>query len=198
MTGLIAARRFPHGRAVALFGGAGVSPVTLFSDDFTRADSATTLGAGWTAITGTWGIASNQAYNPSATANAYAVVDAGTADCTVYATMSAIATQSGIYVRSTDGDNWIRLIRNSTSLILQKSVAGTLSTVATLATGLTFHSGDVFRLTMSGQSFSAYLNGQPQGAAQTINDFETVTTHGIGIAAGVATARWDNFKVTTP
>lgn len=41
----------------------GGGSTAVFSDDFTRADSALTMGAPWTAVQGTWGVRSGKGYS---------------------------------------------------------------------------------------------------------------------------------------
>lgn len=198
MAGLISQRRFPHGRAVALFAAAESDDGVLFSDTFTRADSATTLGSDWTAITGTWGVSGGNAYNPSGTTNACAVVDSGAADALVQVTLSdttASVKTIGLYVRVTDADNWIRFVFSAGALFLQKKVAGAATaTVKTVTQAVAV--GDVLGLRLSGASITGLLNGADVlGGAQTVSEFTTIANHGIGAATGTSTGRWRSFKV---
>ena len=171
----------------------------MLFDSFNRADSATSLGMAdtgqvWQAITGTWGISGNRAYNPSATADAFAVVDAGVADCSVEVKLAVLSTSCGLYLRVTDALNWIRVIRDSAVLRLQKRVANSTSTPYSV--GQAFADGDVLRVVLSGSTISFAVNGVAVGTPQTVVEFMDVTKHGIGTAGGSSVARWDGFRVT--
>lgn len=192
MTGLIGARRWPHGRGVALFSGSRV----LFADAFDRADSASTLGDLWTVIAGTFGIASGQAYTPLGDSNAIAVTDAGTANCRVRVTMAKRNTFSGLYLRVVDASNWLRYVAaDSGHMVLVRSLDDTLTTVATLAATVA-STGDIYEADMRGTAITLYLNGARLGDPQTVTDFATATKHGIGTGTGSALILFDDYRVT--
>ena len=181
--------------------GAGCAPIV--SDSFTRADSATSLGTAdtgqtWSAITGTWGIASNQAYNPGADTNAMALVDAGVSDCTVRLKMAARGSSSGMFLRATDASNWIAFVNGSSTVMsLIKSVAGTVSTVVNITTTVAL-TNDVYQAVLKGTTITLFLNGAQIGTPQTVTEHATATKFGIGLAnhASATNIRWDDFRVT--
>lgn len=197
MAGLISQRRYPHGRAVALLG-----TRTLVSDTFTRADSATTLGTAdtgqaWVAMVGTWGLAGGQAYLVSATADAAAVVDAGVADCTVRVTIpTAAGAVCGLTFRLTDASNYWRVVRSGVSnVVLQKTVAGARTTVATATA--TIADGAVLEVRGAGSAISVTLGGVLLTALSVSDAFNaTATKHGLHCNNN-ATTRFDGFRVTT-
>lgn len=195
MTGLISRHRWPHGRGVALL---GRRPIVF--DAFNRANSTSTLGKAdtgqsWSAITGTWGISSNQAYNPTGDTGAFAVVESGVANGIVRATITARRTTSGIYFRVVDSDNWLRMVcHSSTAMDFDKCVAGTVTEVAQV-TLLTLKDGDVYGVRLNGTQVILELNGSRIGSPQTVTDHATATKHGIGMETASTTSRWDNFQV---
>jgi hypothetical protein len=69
--------------------GSGISNV-LFSDNFDRADNASSMGASWTVVAGTWGVLSNQGYCAGDQHNAIVTAPvAGLANYTVTADLKA-------------------------------------------------------------------------------------------------------------
>jgi hypothetical protein len=182
--------------------------VTQVLDTFTRADATSPLGTAdsgqtWTAAVGTWGISSNQAYtsaaNSSGSQGALAVVDAGTADCTITLDVNNVSvsnTQGGIVFRYVDNSNFWCFIRydngGTQQWYLDRIVGGSSTAVATANAG----SGttDTLQVLLSGSSIVCKLNGTTV-TTQTDSTFVTATKHGLNIynSTGV---RLDNFSLT--
>lgn len=90
---------------------------TLATDGFTRADSVVTLGSletgqPWTALTGTWGISSNEAYMVSTTLDGVAtfnVLATQSIDITahIHTTATVNRTDRGIVFRCIDTNNFL-------------------------------------------------------------------------------------------
>src|SRR5689334_12682212 len=107
------------------------------SDDFNRADNASTLGtpsdagSAWSALEGTWGISSNQAYNPTADGQGTAALESSIADAQVQATL-ATSGGSGLIGRATDGNNYILFARADASNVkIYSRVSSSFNELAT-------------------------------------------------------------------
>lgn len=181
--------------------GGGAAFVTI-TDAFTRADSAVSLGStegtnvkAWSALSGTWGISTNAAYNPSATADGAAVIDASATDVTVTLSLAAGGT-AGICFRATDASNYYRACRFGTDLQLQKRVAG-VNTSLVADFPYTPVANDVLVVIASGSSLTVKVNGVTRLTA-TDSTYLTQTKHGICCSTGDAALRWDNFSVSSP
>ncbi len=168
-------------------------------DDFNRSDSSSSLGtpsdggSAWTAQAGTWGISTNKAYCPSG--SGIVGLDSGTADVDVQATLSqsGAANDCGVAGRIGDANNLLFLRRNAGAYDLYKLVAGSFTG---LFTGVgTYADGDVVKLSMSGSTIKAYVNGVQIGTTQTVTDLVTNTQHGFRDGSG-AQGRYDDFSIT--
>lgn len=183
------------GTAIAL------SRKVLVTDTFTRADSATTLanaetGQAWSALTGTWGISSNQAYLAvNAGVDDYAVVDAGISDGTVTVTFGAPANNQYLAFRATDANNvFVASSTTSTTLNLYRRSTGTYNQIGTASH--TWATGDVVSVWFVGAAITVSVNGVALITA-TDSFQQTATKHGIGAGSSGTSWRWDNFKVTS-
>lgn len=171
-------------------------------DTFTRANSATILsateglGQSWSVLgSGVFGITSNQAYPVSSVTNNPAYLDVGTPDVIVVvsvATYDGSANEEGIYFRLADANNWWRLIRSTTTILLQKRVAGATTTVASRNRGFT--NGDIYKVRAYGNQILCYLNDALVISTEDAAN-NTATKHGFGQGTGNSNARFDNFKI---
>lgn len=186
-------------------GGTAVAAVTIAADTFTRADSTTDLGTTetgskvWTQKTGTWGISSNAAYTSTfAGTGIYtlAIIDAGTADCSVAVTIGAIQ-HFGPAIRVTDANNFLTAEVSSGDITLYKVQGGGFTNLGTYTAPMTV--GDVVKLTAAGSTLSVFHNGVARIAASS-SFGSAVTTHGLAISPGgsPSTARFNDFTLTTP
>jgi hypothetical protein len=174
-------------------------------DDFNRANTTNGIGtsssgAVWSAILGSWGISSNQAYCSTAdTADHVALIESGKADLTVSADILMNNTNPGLIFRGQDGTNYMMaLVLGSTGqLQFYKRVAGTYTSLGLSASAL-FTSGTTHNLsvTASGSSLVMKLDGTTR-LSITDSTFATQTKVGFRNANGSSsiTARWDNLMV---
>lgn len=153
-------------------------------DNFNRGDSVFTLGANWTAYTGTWGIFSNAAYSPdsfslnafagwtadSFSGDHYAQAVAGTAFSTGKISPSVRVQVSGDGILYYTGD----IVSVSDGVI----IAGVGAVV----------SGDVMRLEVVGATVEFFVNGVSKGTGTT------ALTGGVaGLYAGLNTLTIDDW-----
>jgi hypothetical protein len=178
------------------------------ADTFNRADSTSALGTTttgaktWVQTAGTWGIASNKAYVSSGTASqvCIATVDAGVADCTISATMTAGSnSNAGIAFRVTDALNFYQVdtkVAGGTNVVLFKCVAGAFTAI-TIPAASAFVSGDIITVVLSGTGITLKKNGTTF-ASVTDSTFTTQTKHGLYVEAGTGVsspARFDDFSI---
>lgn len=157
---------------------------TYWSDTFTRANSATTMGStstgalAWTAQSGTWGITSNDAYDaaPTASTNHSVVVSDTHADGTISVTIGSIGTNGGspgIIFRATDDSNYLMFSGGGT---VYTRIAGTFTSLG--GSGQSLVNGDVLTVTLNGSSITARINGSViWSGTSTFN--QTATKHGL-------------------
>lgn len=167
-----------------------------FSDTFDRADSTTTLGSYWSALSGTWGIGTNKAYAVTGASHNFVTHDAETPDVTMTVTVGGSSGgQMGLCFRVTSTGNCYALNFNAgANITVQKVVSGTFTTVGTVA-GFAATS-DVMTLTCKGSQITVKKNGS------TVLDFAdstwlTATQHGLysNGSQPAATRAWDTFTM---
>lgn len=171
---------------------------TLFSDPFTRADSAS-LGANWTEPEGNTNIVSNQArvVTGSGTmrnARTTTTAHAATADQKVSVTVRTEGCDGGPVVRSTGAthDQGYAIEAYSTGIdLLRIGVGGTTVIASGLGSGVAV--GDVLRLEVQGSTLRVYKNGVQQGANQTDTTITAAGMAGFGDFAN--SCDYDDFLV---
>lgn len=181
----------------------GADGMALVADRFDRVDSSTTLGAGWTADAGTWGISTNQAYAATPTFNGRAYMDAGQADVWVVAEVTSgsdLGGWFGLLLRRSASGTFMRLYNNgSANIYLQKFLAGAyddqvFSTYAAFATSQTKR----WLAGCYGNQFRIFLNGDETVIQPTTDTGGNHTSGtGFGLFGGDAPSgqRWNNFAV---
>lgn len=165
------------------------------SDNFNRADSATSIGApsdggsGWTVSAGTWGITGNTLYRASGSGYAVAYLDAGVSAGTVSAKMTAAAS-AGIAMRVADGTNFVWLQCTGGTVYLWKRVAGTFTQLGSTYSG-GYTTGDTFSLTVDSAGNWVAKKNSTSIITATDNVHNTATGVGFGWESNSAT--WDDF-----
>jgi hypothetical protein len=181
----------------------GLSPA-VFGDNFTRADSATSLGTSssglaWTTSSGTLGIAGNKAYVVADT-NSKAYVEIGISDFKAGVEFSALGTTTGdeswFLFRYSSSSNYFRFgcSRNSSGnyvLALQTVIGGVVADITiTNMTRYLLVANDRLEIECVGNMISLYINGILIGT--TINsNFATATK--IGLQSAKSNTSWDNM-----
>lgn len=175
------------------------------SDDFNRADNAASMGStsgggvAWSALRGTWGIASNQGYTatPNGSATDIAVVETGVADGTVTVTLPTAPTtpsECGLTFRAVDISNWFVVQSAGTALKVYRNVAGTVTEIGSAASQRPA-SGDTLSVVMSGTSIVVKRNGSTV-ISLTDSAHTAATKHGLNnYQTGT---RFDSFDFTDP
>jgi hypothetical protein len=152
-------------------------------DNFTRANSSSSLGSpsdggsAWTALTGTWGISSNQAINITGGTNNIAVLSSTFSDVSATFTLPTYTfgvTQVGVVVRASDANNFI-FLEAAQGIFLKKYVAGSLNQI--IATGSPA-SGDRYQIVCIGSTITCYQNGVLLFIV-TDSFNQTATNHGL-------------------
>jgi len=178
----------------------GSVPPGHVSDSFTRADSSTTMGSAttgqvWANSRGTWGISSNQCYNPVSGAPSAVTIGLGSFNGVAEVTLTATgaSTECAIWFRWTDFNNtyFIDAVPGG-HYQLFKRVAGTQTTLVTGAANCA--SGDTVRVQFSGSSIKTWVNGVPD-----IDTTDSSITSGtfVGLRNGADTStRYDNFMAS--
>lgn len=107
---------------------------TTWADDFARADSAVSLslansGQSYTVDTGSLGISSGRAYNPTPS-NSRGLINLGTGGQNIHMAgqLQTLGTQAWFIFRAVDASNFWRLGLTSGNMRLQKIVGGSVAT----------------------------------------------------------------------
>ncbi|WP_159502472.1 hypothetical protein [Microbacterium sp. 18062] len=189
--------------------------VVVFADDFARPDGSiigqhTPIGdLVWTKYVGGSDpgsdvvIRSGSAGPTIASSNllVMGLVDAGTADGILIATFNAGEGNTANFLpfRFIDGSNFLQMTVISGNWVLRKRTGGTYTIL--VATGVPKAPGDVFTITLRGNSVIVAINGE-----ERVNilepDHATATRHGIGSLPTPGNAdpssTWRDISLTIP
>lgn len=160
-----------HARVVNVQSWSAQDSIAAFADRFDRANSTTSIGGtGWTALTGTWGISSNQAYIQSE-ASPNAVVRQATGPS---------ANGDGLYqfavvIPASGNGNWLCCVRlqdathfiyvtnggNSNTLYLRSNNGGSVATINSTGAGISFANSTTYIISIRvmGATYQVYVNG---------------------------------------
>ena len=182
-------------------------PLATLVDRMTRADSTTSLGSGWTAGLGTWGISSNKGYLQTSAGLNNARKSSGLSGDGIWKYKltfdSASATRGiGCIVRAVDASNFVRIWTNgAASISVQTWVAGGFD--ATIdSTGFVWTVGQTYDITImtSGNRYRIFIDGvNPWGSETWLTDANSRHLAGTGFgpyASAATDARWDDFVCT--
>lgn len=176
------------------------SPVALLHT-FTGADSATTVPSADTGqptivISGTFGISSNQLYNPLAGSGIRIAWDAGASDGTATMTVATLGGEPALLAHYVDTSNFVELMLSAPNLFLRKVVAGGFTTVTSFAQAVS--AGDTLGLRFSGTTVDILLNGVAISSGNTIAEHTTATKFGVSWITGSSVTRIDNLRMDRP
>lgn len=170
-------------------------------DAFDRPDGGTGLGEAesgqrWVEIAGTWGVVEGEAHvtAPASGRRSIAVVETGSSDGTVQATMTAPAGGAGIVFRYHDPFNyWLAIAapKVATWNVL-KVVDGTLTRVGNVGLAATT-AGTTISVDLSGRRIELFINGRHRLSIDD-RDLMGASRAGLVVAPETATvSRWDGF-----
>lgn len=170
------------------------------SDDFNRADSSSSLGTpsdgggAWTALVGTWGIASNTGYlaTDAGDSQDVAVLDSGTSDVDVQVTLATLTSTPGLILRAADSNNYLLLQTTTSGFTMYRRASGSFTGIGSWSG--TTASGDVIKFQGNGTTVKAFHAGVER-ISVTESSGQTNTKH--GIYSFVSTGpRFDDFSIT--
>lgn len=142
--------------------------MATFTDNFDRADNATSLGANWTTHAGTWGILTNQADSKGGSGNE-ARYSAGASDGGDHYTEARVYdTNVGVSARHRDtGGRYYLAWRGANAIELLRSDDGTFASLGSFTVALT--AGDVIRIEAAGSTIKVFYNGVERISATDTN-----------------------------
>ena len=165
--------------------------MTVWTDDFNKADNGLGPGQSWTSHSGTHGVRSNVARALTGTHNVAGVAAASFADGYAQADVLTSSLNHGPALRISDGSNYYMLRRNTgSSNELYKRVAGSFTKLADWT--LTTSPGDTFKLEATGTTLEGFVNGVSLGST-------TDSAHSTGEAGLYSTStgrEWDNWEAS--
>jgi hypothetical protein len=176
----------------------------LVSDDFNRANNATTPGStnsykggtnkAWVVDSGTLGIISNQLYAPTTTGSR-AHIDAGVSDAKMEVTVAVVGNEHDFYFRvnPTNPVQYLRYAYNTAGWFLQEQNS-TFTTITSFPG--TLAAGDVIAIDAVGSTVKLSKNGTVIHTANSLTDLQTNTGFGLGFSGSTA-GRYDNFSITS-
>lgn len=173
-----------------------IEHVLRASDSFNRTDAALAqaeVGGSWTALAGTATVSSGTLKADTyVSTEAAVVVDSGTPQAIVQATLTTAALGTGLVLRASDAANLWRFEAEATRFALYKRVANVNTLAGTIS--LTPASGNVMKASLEGNQILLYINGTLQA---TITDAfnQTATKHGLIFHSTGTAARLDDFYV---
>lgn len=162
--------------------GTGTSTATVppvsFTDDFTRADSTTSIGGNWIVRAGTFGITSNQGYPVAATATATQPIQSSAFKQVVRAKIvadPAVNSPVNVLIAWKDSNNYIAAVRSQpfATWILSSVVAGVVTNHGN--TGLSATTNVWVHIVRDGTSFQISAQSTTAGSAQTRSSTFTIT-----------------------
>ncbi len=166
------------------------------ADNFDRADNSGPLGtpsdagSAWVEPGGPlFQIVSHQANRPASSVGA-GYLETSSANGDVQVTLIGTCTDHGLVGRYTDASNYWYGSGRSTGSYLQKIQGGSYTSFGPYTGAVT---GDVMKMTLSGNSVSLYLNGV---LLTTQNDSFNSTATKHGIATGNAVGTFEDFSFT--
>lgn len=179
-----------------------------FVDLFQRADviglAATDDGKPWlvsdvTTNSSTWAISGGAAKYNGGSIRSLAIADAGAADGTLRAVIGNVSTHvGGIAARVQDARNHIALLFRvggaDFRLYLVKVVGGTTTAIATSAAGQVSADGSLVEMVLAGTSVSVKLDGAEVIAPQEVEDFATLTKHGLRGDSADTSVTWSEVS----
>ena len=177
-----------------------IVPITLIDDQFTGSgslsgrapDTTNSTSQKWSILTGSSSVTNGAA---STNATLRAVINSGAADCVVETPIYFGATDTGVLLRCSDGSNYLRISISTSTLRLQKTAAGTTTTVGSKSATFVLGQAYQLRAVLSGSTITISVDGVAMGTFTTTFN-QTATRHGL-LASNSGTRKWDRFTVSS-
>lgn len=181
----------------------------LFDRTSTTTLSSANVGGAWTAVSGTWGAISNEAYMPSDSALGIAILPTvGTGDyvlsCSVKGTIASptVNRVPTLVFRYIDANNYLCVWINNSSIVFSKNDGNVWSNFDTVSQTTTDGTSYLIRIRCKGNNIKVWVDGVPKVDRDlTGGDATKFGTSGItGIrmtkqGSPATAARWNNFIV---
>lgn len=169
----------------------GSSSCTIFSDDFTRADS-TNIGSDWTETSGDWSIASNK-LSISSTSSATATANVTHSSSALQLSVTVTCSTSGGKVRLYIGSNYGELVFSggSGSININGASSGSGYIAATLNTGTAY--SVLLCLTSSG---GLVCTANSVSAVLTVSPASPGVSFAVGTGSVSTSTTFDSFVAT--
>jgi hypothetical protein len=164
-------------------------------DDFNRT-SGTLSGMTTSDGQATWG--SSGGFVAGATSDGIITIESGVSGTSgspvrINVTLANAVNEQGICFRATSATSHCRAVLNSGTCYLQTKNGGSYSTVTTASHSFTV--GDVMSVLLSGDQVSVERNGSAFIGPTTVTHNQTATSHGLAVAVGGDSSRWDDFEI---
>ncbi len=176
--------------------------VTYLSDDFNRANNASSpgspaIGGPYTAVVGTWGITSNHLYvSTSLTGQILTCPGAADIDFGVDIAVLPGTNDAGLLFRYSDANNYWEYYCDSGKPVLRKKVAGTLVNVW-VAPVAAIVAGDKIRVVAKGSKIYCFIKGTTLAFVTDDTFNQAATVIGFRNTNAIA-AELDNALAVTP
>lgn len=172
------------------------------SDDFNRADNASSLGtpsdggSAWVSAAGVWGISSNRGCNVDGDTERNVYLESSSSNVEVQVTLTTLTSDAGVNARLADSNNMLLgLMTHGTGIRLFKRVGGSYTQLGSTYGG-SMASGDVIKLRVdSSNSITLYQNGVSRVGPATDSAGSTNTKHGLRTWSD-SSSRFDTFSIT--
>lgn len=166
----------------------------VFGDNFSRADSLTSLGTSatgqtWTTSAGTFGLIGGLAYIPTDGVNSRVHVEIGISDFVLSSEFKTISDSMWLIFRYQDSSNYLRIGINTSNTRLQKIVAGS---VTELFTFNSIFDKDILSVKCESNSIKIYVNDIFVSDV-SCSDFASATK--VGMQTSLALSRYSNINV---
>jgi len=154
-------------------------------------DTVSPAGRTWALLIGNASVANGVA---TATTTLRAVIDAGAANCTVEAPVTLTTADTGLLLRCSSSQNYLRVVICTGSLQLKQTAAGVSKTLGTKSVAFVLGQTYQLRAVLTDATISISVNGVQLATFNTPFN-QTATRHGL-ICSNTGVRSWERFTVT--
>ena len=156
-------------------------------------DGASVGGAAWSVHSGVMTMAADSSVTTNT--SAHATIDSSAADAVVSTIVAIGSNNTGLVLRSSNSSNYLRFMISSTSWMLQKTVSGKTSSIASGKTPYATTTDHPLTARLSGTSITLTVDGVELGSFEV--DFNRgATRHGV-MSNGSGVRYWREFSATS-